>query len=225
MDDNYSIEKESISLQVTNALREAIVAGRYRPGEKLSEALLSEKFGISRTPVREALKQLQREGLVEIISRVGTCVSKPTQKELFELFTVKESLEGLAAALLAEHGDVPALSELEEAFSTMEQCVEKEEIDGYIKANSKFHDAIMRGSDNSKLQFHFNLLINQIPYTRYVYLSLEQPNRVFDSLEEHRLVVEAIKSGDMEKAERAMRAHVKSSGQQLRQGIADKLLK
>lgn len=212
---NLSVSTESIHTQVTNVLRKAIVSGEFELGEKLSETALAQKLGISRTPVREALKQLQQEGLVEIIPRVGTCVTKPTEKEIIELFKLKESLEGLAAGLMAERGDIPEQTELVKAMKNMEESVKKGQIDGYVEANDRFHDAILKGSGNSKLLYHFNLLINQLPYKRFVYLTLGQPQRLQKSIAEHRGIVEAIQRQDVPLAEQLMREHVKASGAKL----------
>ena len=223
-DIHAQIMTESVQNQVVKALREAIVAGALRPGDSLSETALAQRYGVSRTPVRESLKQLQREGLVEIIPRVGTFVSNPTPREIFELFTLKEVIEGLAAGLLAQRGDVPELAELDRALAEMEAAVATNDADRYVEANDRFHDAIIRGSDSRKLQGHFHLLINQVPYRRFVYLSLAQPHRPQDSLEEHRRVVAAIKTKDFHTAEREMRRHVGASRYQLSLGIGSKLM-
>lgn len=218
------LSTESIHTQVTNALRKSIVSSYFRPGEKLSETALAQLFGVSRTPVREALKQLQREGLVEIIPRVGTCVTKPTEKEINDLFTVKEVLEGLAAGLLAKRGKVPELDELEKAMKDLEDAVQNGDIDAYVEANDRFHAVIMKGSDNKKLQDLFQMSSNQLPYSRYVYLTLSQPNRLQKSVQEHRQIFEAILSGDEQKAESCMREHVRASANKLREGLAKKLI-
>ncbi|UFJ40893.1 GntR family transcriptional regulator [Brevibacillus humidisoli] len=212
---NLTVSTQSIHTQVTNVLRNAIVSGEFALGEKLSETALAQRLGVSRTPVREALKQLQQEGLVEIIPRVGTCVRKPTEKEIFELFKIKESLEGLAAGLMAERGEIPESNQLVQAMESMEEAVEKRDIDRYVESNGRFHDAILRGSGNSKLLYHFNLLINQLPYKRFVYITLDQPDRLEKSINEHRRIVEAIQARDTELAEKLMREHVKASGDKL----------
>ncbi|MFJ7727832.1 GntR family transcriptional regulator [Neobacillus sp. NPDC097160] len=213
----------SITEQVTNAIREAIVTGEYEPGQKLSEAILSEHYKVSRTPIREALKQLEREGLVEIIPRVGTCVTKPTDKDLTELFTVKEVMEGLAAGLLAESGDETYIKMVQDSVTSMEQAVKTNDHKLYVESNNIFHKAILEGANNSKLSYLLNLLLNQIPYSRYVYLSIEVPNRLEKSLHEHQVILEALLLGDRYKAEQAMRDHVRASGMQLKQGIYNKL--
>jgi DNA-binding GntR family transcriptional regulator len=217
------ITTTSITSQVTNAIRSAIVTGEYEPAQKLSEGALSEHFGVSRTPIREALKQLEREGLVEIIPRVGTCVTKPTEKELKELFTVKEVLEGLAAGLLAESGSAEKIIEIEQAVMSMEEAIRTSDNNLFVEANNVFHKAILEGADNSKLSYLFSLLLNQIPYNRYVYLSIEVPNRLNQSLSEHKEVLAAIKKGDRSVAEETMRKHVRASGLYLQTGITNKL--
>ena len=95
--------------QVITALRSAILSGTLRPGEALSEAALAQRFGVSCTPVREALKQLERERLVDIVPRVGTYVRKATGDEVLDGLVVKEALEGMAARLAAQRGDVASL--------------------------------------------------------------------------------------------------------------------
>ncbi|WP_019121214.1 GntR family transcriptional regulator [Brevibacillus massiliensis] len=220
---DLSVSTESIHAQVTNLLRKAIVSGEFALGEKLSETALSQRLGVSRTPVREALKQLQQEGLVDIIPRVGTCVAKPTEKEISELFTIKEVLEGLAAGQMAKRGDTSELRELVGAMNDMEASVQSRNIDAYVEANDRFHDAIIKGSGNSKLQYHFNLLINQLPYRRFVYLTLDQPNRLEKSVEEHKQIVHAIKSQDHQLAEQVMREHVRASGEKLMQLMKSEL--
>ncbi|MBE5097816.1 GntR family transcriptional regulator [Priestia aryabhattai] len=220
----FSVATDSIHTQVTNALRKAIVSGELEMGQKISEKTLSQRLNVSRTPVREALKQLEREGLVEIIPRVGTCVRKPTEKEVTELFTIKEVLEGLAASEMTKRGPIPELENLMQAMEKMEQSVEEKNIDGYVEANTLFHESILKGCGNSKLLYHYDLLINQLPYRQFVYLTLEQPDRLEKSVQEHKRIVEAIKSQNSKLAEQLMREHVEKSGAKLKEIITDKLL-
>lgn len=205
----------SITSQVSNAIRDAIVNGEYEPGQKLSEVNLSDYYQVSRTPIREALKQLEREGLVEIIPRVGTCVAKPTEKELKELFRVKEVLEGLAARLLAENRNHEIIKKIQSSVADMERAIQESNNKLYVHANTTFHNGILKGADNSKLSYLLNLLLNQIPYNRYVYLTIENPKRLENSLNEHKAILSAIEKGDREQAENAMREHVKASRLQL----------
>ena len=217
------IQTVSITAQVTNAIREAVTSGEYEPGKQLSEAALSQYYEVSRTPIREALKQLEREGLVEIIPRVGTCVRKPTEQELDELFTVKEALEGFAAGLLAESQDPVAIKELEEAVILMEVAARKNDTNLYVEANEQFHAAILAGANNSKLSYLLNLMLNQIPYQRYVHISINDPERLVRSLKEHQVILEVILKGKRDEAEGTMRRHVEASAKGLKAGIAKKM--
>ena len=211
----------SITAQVTNAIREAIVTGQYEPNQKLSESALSEYYEVSRTPIREAFKQLEREGLVEIIPRVGTVVMKPTDKELEELFTLKATMEGLAAGLLAESGNEEEIAKVQEAVTSMENAIQLGDHKMYVEANDVFHEAILTGADNSKLTYLLTLLLNQIPYNRYVYLSIGVPDRLKKSLEEHQAILVAILAKDRDAAEKAMREHVSASAKGLKTRIKE----
>src|SRR6476659_3206142 len=107
----------SLQSRVAAQIREGIVTGDYAAGTGLSEVTLSSEMGVSRTPVREALKQLATEGLVEIVPRVGTFVATPTRRDVTELYGLQEIFEGCAAALLAPRGDGPAITELAECVT------------------------------------------------------------------------------------------------------------
>jgi DNA-binding GntR family transcriptional regulator len=198
-----------------------IVAGELPAGAALSEVGLAESFGVSRTPVREALKQLQAEGLVEIRPQVGTFVSKPSRREVGEMSRVKEVLEGLAANLMAQRGEVPELSALRENVAESEAVVGKGMTARYAELVTEFHSLILQGSDNRKLQEHHRMLMNQLAYQRLVRTSLKQPGRPARSVAEHRRVLEMIEAKDAEGAERAMREHVRSSHLELMRGLAE----
>ncbi|KAB1660850.1 GntR family transcriptional regulator [Pseudoclavibacter sp. CFCC 13796] len=196
-------------------LRQLVLSGTALPGSQLSEAALSEDFAVSRTPVREALKQLENEGLVEIKPRVGTFVRVPTRREIVEMFQLKESLEGLAAGLLARRGDVPELEQLRENLRTSTMAVRSDDRDRYAELVHDFHHIIVQGSSNEKLQAHYELLMNQLAYQRLVLKSVAQPGRMAHSMQEHEAVLEAIESKDHIGAEFAMRHHVVASSDQV----------
>src|SRR3712207_246614 len=115
----------SIQSRVIQEMRRRIISGEIPADEALSELTLADEFGVSRTPVREAFKQLQTEGLVEIRPRVGAFVTTPSRREITELFEMKELLEGAAARLLAQRGRVPELDRLEENQIGRASCRER----------------------------------------------------------------------------------------------------
>lgn len=192
-------------------LRLLVTDGTYAPGELMPEIALSQEFGVSRTPIREALKQLQNEGLVEIQPRVGTFVRTPTTREIVELFQVKESLEGLAAGLLARRGAVAEVALLERNVDLSDEAVAAGDAETYARLVHEFHQTIMVGADNAKLAEHYERLMNQLAYHRIVQRTLGQQGRMASSDLEHRLVLTAIKSKDHMGAEFAMRQHVDAS--------------
>lgn len=218
------ISSSTIQSRVTDEIRDAIVSGRMKQGEKVSEESLSQSLGVSRTPVREALKQLQQEGLVEIIPSVGTCVARQSEKQVFELFALKEVLEGLAAREMALIKPVKAIELMQGVLQRQRLAFENNDEAQFREENRRFHDAVALGSENGKLQQHLRLLINQVPYERFVFLSLQQPNRMMKSLAEHEQIAQAICSGDEMAAEEHFRRHVRSSAAELHKGLIKTLL-
>jgi DNA-binding GntR family transcriptional regulator len=195
-------------------IRQLVLSGDFPPGAVLPEAFLAQEFDVSRTPIREALKQLQHEGLVEIRPKVGTFVREPTRREIIELFQLKESMEGLAASLLARRGEVPELSVLRRNLEESEMASLTHDTDAYATLVHEFHWTIVRGSDNNKLVEHYGRLMNQLAYQRLVVRTVEHPGRLEASTREHRVVLEMIEHKDPFGAESAMRNHVHASSRE-----------
>ncbi len=209
----------SIQSRVISEVRRQIIAGEVEPGGLISELALSDQFGVSRTPVREALKQLQTEGLIKIQPRVGTFVAAPSRREITELFQMKELLEGAAARLLAQRGRVAELDQLEENLRQADRAVADDNLTRYAELVHEFHDLLITGSDNLKLADHYRTLMNQLAYPRLVMTSLGQPGRPSQSDREHHNVVDLIIAKDGDSAERVMREHVRASRQALMAGL------
>ena len=210
---------QSMQGRVIAEMRRSIISGEIPADVSLSELALAEKFGVSRTPVREALKQLQTEGLVEIRPRVGTFVTSPSRREITELFEMKELLEGAAARLLAQRGRVPELDRLEANLEAADDAVARDDRARYAELVQEFHDLLIVGADNSKLEAHYRTLMNQLAYSRLVATSLSQPGRAVLSDQEHHRVVELIVAKDGDSAERVMREHVRASRQAVLAGL------
>jgi len=213
----------SIQGRVITEMRRRIIAGEILPGVNLSEMALAEEFGVSRTPVREALKQLETEGLVEVRPRVGTFVTTPSRREITELFEMKELLEGAAARLLAQRGRVPEVDLLEENLRQADLAVARDDRDRYAQLVEEFHDLLIVGADNSKLEAHYRMLMNQLAYSRLVMTSLGQPGRPLQSDREHHHVLELVIAKDADSAERVMREHVRASRQALLAGLGSSI--
>jgi DNA-binding GntR family transcriptional regulator len=209
MQDALMITTETVEQEgLLDRIRRLVLGGEFPPGALLPEAYLAQEFEVSRTPVREALKQLQQEGLVEIRPKVGTFVREPTRREIVELFQLKESLEGLAASLLARRGDASELSVLRRNLKDSDEAVITGDKEAYARLVHEFHWTIVRGSDNLKLYEHYERLMNQLAYQRLVVRTVEHPGRIATSTREHHAVLEMIEHKDPFGAEAAMRNHV-----------------
>ncbi|WP_019971034.1 GntR family transcriptional regulator [Mycobacterium sp. 141] len=209
----------SIQSRLIAEVRRRIITGEIAPGVNISELALAEEFGVSRTPVRETFKQLQTEGLIEIRPRVGTFVTTPSRREILELFEMKELLEGAAARLLAQRGRVPEVDRLEENLRQFDQAVASDDRARYVELIDEFHNLLIVGADNAKLESHYRTLMNQLAYSRLVTTSLSQPGRPLQSNREHRQVLDLILAKDGDTAERVMREHVRASRQALLAGL------
>ena len=201
--------------RVVEELRQAIISGLHSPGDPLSEVALAGAYGASRTPVREALKQLQVEGLVEIRPRVGTFVRRPSRREVVELFQIKEMFEGLGARLLARRGKVAETDQLQENLDRSQRAVWEQDPDAYAELVHEFHCILVRGADNTRLTHHYQQLMNQLAYHRLAVGSLRHPGRLGASLAEHRTVFDRITEKDGFGAELAMRDHVRAGEREL----------
>ncbi|MFC9360275.1 GntR family transcriptional regulator [Rhodococcus sp. NPDC057014] len=209
------LDTSNFQERAADGIREMIISGELAPGQSLSEISLADTFGISRTPIREALKQLQIEGLVEIRPRVGTFVAVPSRREINELFEMKQLLEGGAARLMAARGDVPELSAMKANVREADAAVEAGDVERYAHLVHEFHEILIVGADNGKLATHYRLLMNQLAYRRLVKTSLSQPGRSLESEREHHTVLELIIAKDGIGAENYMRRHVHASQQAL----------
>lgn len=201
--------------RVTDGLRSRITSGALESGAALSEAALAEEFGVSRTPVREAIKQLQTEGLLVIRPRVGTFVASPSRLEINELYEMKEILEGAAARLFALRGAVPELDELRENVRRSAAAVAAGDAQAYAVLVEEFHAIVIRGAANTKLTQHYRTMMNQLAYPRMVQATLARPGRLVESETEHDRVLDVIAAKDGTTAERIMREHVRHSREAL----------
>lgn len=207
----FAVDRRSMQRRVVAGLRERIVSGELEPGVALSEVVMAEQFGVSRTPIREAFKQLQVEGLVEIRSQVGTFVAAPTDAEIADMSTIREVMEGLAARLLAERRTSDDLTRLKANIKNSKTAVERGNLDRYAELVGEFHSLILDRCGNAKLQTHHRLLINQLAYPLLVKRTLREPGGMAKSLAEHEAIVSWIESGDGVAAEDEMRRHAERS--------------
>lgn len=188
------------------ALEQDIVTGQLAPGTRLEEMGLANRFGVSRTPVREALNQLASIGLVEIRPRRGAVVAAFGLKEMMDMFEVMAELEGMCGQLAARRMGGDERKKLAQCHEQARPFAETEDHNGYYDANVCFHECIYQGSRNTYLADQTRALRNRLaPYRR---LQLLQRQRLSESFAEHGQILEAISDGDEIRAKKLLSEHV-----------------
>lgn len=200
---------ETVVEYTINALREAIREGRLAQGQRLVVADVTRMLGVSNGPVREAVRRLTGEGLVEIQPHRGATVREFSARDVREIFQIREVLEGLAARLAAERiGAADFRARLQASQDDAHAVLAKGA--GYIEHNQAFHELIYEMADNARVQEQSRQLTLPIYRLRYHHLMDREYART--SAAEHALVTEAILDGDGVRAERLMRNHIRNSG-------------
>ena len=184
---------------VFNTLREAILKGELKPGERLMELQLAAKLGVSRTPIREAIRMLEQEGLAVTIPRKGAEVAKMTEKDMEDVLQIREALDELAAKIACEQISEGQLEELVATMHEFEESTKTDNVKKIAEADVKFHDIIYQSTGNPKLVNMLNNLREQMYRYRVEYLKEEQTRNLLVS--EHEELVKAIREGDVQKAQ------------------------
>lgn len=198
------------TVRIREALENAIVDGRYPPGARLDPEALAREFDCSRTPIREALQQLEASGLVRVAAKRGTFVSEWSVDELAERFEVMAELEAMCARLAARRITEAEMLALEAAHEDCRRLAAAGDIGAYYAANSEFHACIYRATHNAFLSREASRLHAVLqPYRR---MQLQVRNRMARSFAEHEAVVTAIRDGNDVAASEAMRDHVAVQG-------------
>ncbi|GBD28383.1 putative D-xylose utilization operon transcriptional repressor [bacterium HR31] len=200
------VEARPTRERVLDKLREAILSGRFQPGQRLVERELVEQLGVSRTPIREALRKLELEGLVTTIPYKGPIVTLPTVEDAREVYEVRAALEGQATALLAARAKPEDLDRLEGCVRESEEAVRAGDVRAVLAANNAFHDELASRCGNALLESLIGNLRNRIILLRVESLSL--PGRPPQSVAEHREIVDRIRAHDPEGARRVMERHI-----------------
>jgi len=206
-------EKYSLRGKIFNILRQQILDNKYLPGDSLIETKLAEELGVSRTPVREAIRQLELEGLVDSIPNKGVIVRGISEKDIEDIYTIRRLLEGLAARWAVEKISDDELAELKDTFELMEFYSAKGDIEQVAKLNTKFHEIIFRATKSSVLQHILTDFQYYVQWARYE--SLKVPGRAQEALEEHRNILNAFTNRDHENAEKTVTQHVINASRNL----------
>lgn len=191
---------------VFNTLRKAILTGELKPGERLMEIHLANRLGVSRTPIREAIRKLELEGLVIMIPRRGAEVAQITEKSLKDVLEVRRALDALCAELACDRITEEEQGRLKEACGAFERATRTKDATIIAKADVKFHDIIIQATGNQRLVQLINNLSEQMYRYRFEYIKDE--NRHDSLVNEHRIIYQSIVSGDKKRAAETARLHI-----------------
>lgn len=228
MDDRHfsgeNADKYSLRGMVFKKIREDILSGKYVVNEELKEISIGQELGVSRTPVREALRQLELEGLVKIIPNKGAYVAGISSKDIQDIYTIRSYLEGLCARWACENITKEQLDEIEEVIYLSEFHLRKKHFEQIVELDSRFHE-LLYSACGSKILGH---LLRD--YHQYVHsirkITLGEPERASKSNGEHSAILEAIRNRDGDRAEKLAHEHIIRAinnimNQNLTQGVSE----
>jgi DNA-binding GntR family transcriptional regulator len=198
-------------------MRDAIVDGRLKAGQRLSEVELAEELSMSRAPIREALRELEREGLVQSIPHRGTYVTQLSSKDAREIYSLRAATERLALTLAAGSGNPRLLRDLEECISEMEMSAKAGQIGAMVKADFSFHETLCRAANHKRLLDVWLGMRGQI--RAFVSVAAMQYLSAADIVKRHELVLDALRAGDVERAARTLADDILQVGEYVASGL------
>jgi DNA-binding GntR family transcriptional regulator len=202
-------ENKSLTSLIFDKIREDILDGRYISGDKLVEIKLADELGVSRTPVREALKQLELDGLVDNIPNRGVVVKGISREDIDDILTIRLCIEGLVGQWAATRIIEEEIKELEEIYDLMEFYTAKDDVEKLFELNSRFHETLYRATKSRYLEGvlkDFQLFIKSARNN-----SLKSAGRPNIALDEHKAILDAMKKHDEIEARRALVNHITQS--------------
>ena len=198
-------DKYSLRGRVFHKIRDHILSGKYKEHEELKEVAIGEELGVSRTPVREAFRQLELEGLIQIIPNKGAYVTGITVNDVKDIYMIRSRLEGLCARWATEKITDEQMEEMEENVYLAEFHAQKGHMDQMAELDNRFHEIMYEACDSKMLE---HLLKDYHNYVLRVRRKTLSTNRGTESNNEHRMIMEAIKAKDADKAEELAHAHM-----------------
>ncbi len=209
----------SLSQKVFNKLQNDILEGKYNTGDKMVEMTISKELGVSRTPIREALRQLELEGLVKSVHNKGIYVTNITEKDISDIYIIRSLIEGQGAVWACENISEEEVAELEENIYLREFHLEKGNLENIVKLDNEFHKILYEASGSKILK---NMLSDLHKYAiKGRRKSLNDLSRAKLSIEEHSKIVDAIRDKDAEKARELVNLHVINSMNSVREKLKD----
>ena len=211
---DYPVEKPlTLREKIVEFVKDSVTSGQLKPGERVPEQEIAESFGISRTPIREAFRQLESEGFITFVARKGAVVSAITAKDVSEFYSIKSLLDGYAAKLACRDFSDKDIKKLKTINQQMEKCVEKNDVKGFFRLDNQFHEIFLKGCGNDKLCQIAHQIVQQFERFRVTALSL--PGRMHTSIKQHEEIIAAFVEGDEALVETLVRANAELSAEVL----------
>lgn len=209
---------QTLREKILETIREAILSGALKPGEKVAEPELAERFGISRTPIREAFRQLESEGYLTVVPRKGAVVTALSERDVEEFYAIKSILEGYAAELAAEKLSESELEKLELINKHLKQLADEGDVKTFYKVHNEFHETFLKAADNSKL---YELIQHLgMKFSRLRMASLSVNGRMAISVAEHDKLLDAFRHRDGSAAEYLVKKTAAIGGRVLLESLA-----
>ena len=212
-----SMEKHlTLREKILEHIRDAIISGSLKAGSRVSEPELADRYGISRTPIREAFRQLESEGYLTVIPRRGAVVSEFSQKDVEDFYAIKSILEGYAARQACMKLTDKELDKLQANNDRLAELADHNDIKTFFKIHNDFHDMFIKAADNEKLRELITSVVARFQRLRFTSLSL--PGRMKIVIQEHGKIIEAFRRRDAETAEMLVRKNAEYGGRVLLDG-------
>ena len=207
------LRSESLSRLVEREVERMILAGELKPGQRLNEGALAQRLQVSRGPVREALRGLERTGLVTSVVNRGVFVREVSLAEALEAYEVRSALLAMVGRKLAREADPDLIERLEALWRQMAEAVAAQDLEAYYPANVAFHRCLMEGARNQRMLEIYESLVNELHLFRR--RSLVEQGRMAESNDEHRAIIEAIRAADPERSAALLEEHVSHGRERL----------
>ena len=214
--------EKSLRGQVFDKIRSDILNGKYKRGEELVESSIGKELGISRTPVREAIRQLELEGLVQLVPNKGAVVTGLSEKDVRDIYLIRARLEGLAARMAAKNITPELLDAMEETVVLSEYHAKKEHYEQVCEMDSKFHKLLYKASGSRILEHTLTDFHQYVQRVRMA--SIMKKRRMEKSNDEHDAILTAIREHDEEKAELVATRHISNTVENLKNYDLDSVL-
>lgn len=209
---------QTLREKILETIREAILKGELKPGEKVAEPELADRFGISRTPIREAFRQLESEGYLTVIPRKGAVVTALSERAVEEFYAIKSILEGYAAQMAAENLAEKDLEKLEAINERLQNLADENDVKSFFRVHNEFHEVFIQAAGNEKLAEIIHQLM--LKFNRLRFASLSLPGRMQISVQEHRKLIDAFRKKNGTLADAMVRKTASIGGQVLIQSMA-----